>query len=148
MARMAPCRRATFIAEVVDYQPGPHLRYHDVFWYVNGESQPRRHSESEPGPNVPFVLFAFPTFLGGQRYAATWTGDNKSTWEHFKLATPMILTMGLSGQPFLRPRFRAATKEARILHFLPTGWLLAPFYPFCRNHTEIGSANQEPWAFW
>ena len=33
-------------------------------------------------PDVrPFVLTRA-SYAGGQRYAATWTGDNSSTWNH------------------------------------------------------------------
>ena len=31
----------------------------------------------------PFILTRS-NFLGGQRYAATWTGDNGSCWDHLK----------------------------------------------------------------
>ena len=44
-----------------------------------------------------------PSVIGGQRYAATWTGDNKSDWDHLAWSIPMALNMGLSGQPFVGP---------------------------------------------
>ena len=44
----------------------------------------------------PFVLTRA-TYAGGQRYAATWTGDNSSTWNHLRMSTPMLLSLGLSG---------------------------------------------------
>ena len=34
---------------------------------------------------------------GGQRYAAHWTGDNVSSWEHYRMNFPMVINMGLSG---------------------------------------------------
>ena len=41
-------------------------------------------------PDVrPFVLTRA-TYAGGQRYAATWTGDNSSTWNHLRMTTPML----------------------------------------------------------
>lgn len=46
----------------------------------------------------PFILTRS-NFLGGQRYAATWTGDNGSSREHMEMSVPMSLTLGLSGQP-------------------------------------------------
>ena len=44
----------------------------------------------------PFVLTRA-AYAGTQRYAATWTGDNSSTWNHIRMSTPLMLNMGLSG---------------------------------------------------
>ena len=43
----------------------------------------------------PFVLTRA-AYSGTQRYAATWTGDNSSTWNHLKMSTPMLLSMGVA----------------------------------------------------
>lgn len=40
----------------------------------------------------PFVLTRA-GFIGSQRYAATWTGDNLSTWEHLHMSVPMVLQL-------------------------------------------------------
>lgn len=123
---------------------GPHLRYHNVFGMLMVKASREGILNANPDKR-PFVL-SRSNFLGGQRYAATWTGDNKSTWEHFKLATPMILTMGLSGQPFCGPDLGGYKGSPDTTLF--ADWMaLGAFYPFCRDHTEIGSANQEPWKF-
>ncbi|CAK9168900.1 unnamed protein product [Ilex paraguariensis] len=47
----------------------------------------------------PFVL-ARAGFIGSQRYAATWTGDNLSIWEHLHMSISMVLQ--LSRSSFLR----------------------------------------------
>ena len=44
----------------------------------------------------PFVLTRA-AYAGAQRYAATWTGDNVSVWNHLGMSTPMLLSMGISG---------------------------------------------------
>src|SRR6202030_3088960 len=36
-------------------------------------------------------------YYGTQRYAATCTGDNSSTWNHLSMSTPMLLSLGLCG---------------------------------------------------
>ena len=58
----------------------------------------------------------------------------------------MVLNMGLSGQPFSGPDlggYKGSPDADLIAHWMAVG----AFYPFSRNHTEVGSADQEPWAF-
>lgn len=40
----------------------------------------------------PFVLTRA-GFVGSQRYAATWTGDNLSNWEHLQMSISMVLQL-------------------------------------------------------
>ena len=40
----------------------------------------------------PFVLTRA-GFVGSQKYAATWTGDNISSWEHLHMSISMILQL-------------------------------------------------------
>ena len=93
----------------------------------------------------PFILTRA-GYAGIQRHAAVWTGDNSSTWEHLAESIPMLLNLSLSGVAFC---------GADIGGFLDncTGELLArwtqlaAFTPFFRNHANIDSRRQEPWAF-
>lgn len=93
----------------------------------------------------PFVLTRA-SYAGGQRYAAAWTGDNISTWEHLELAVPMCLNLSISGQPFVGTDIGGFVGS-------PSGelyarWLqLGIFTPLMRTHTEFSSADQEPWSY-
>lgn len=93
----------------------------------------------------PFVLSrAF--FAGSQRYGAIWTGDNKASWEHFAVATPMLLTIGLAGLPFSGADVGGffGDPEPELL----TRWYQAgAFYPFFRAHAHLDSKRREPWLF-
>lgn len=95
--------------------------------------------------NRPFILTRS-NFLGGQRFAATWTGDNASWESHMTMSVPMILTLGLSGQPF-------SGADVGGFLFNPDAdlfgrWMaLGAFYPFSRGHACAGTINKEPWAF-
>lgn len=40
----------------------------------------------------PFVLTRA-SYIGGHRYAATWTGDNLSNWEHLYMSIPMAINL-------------------------------------------------------
>jgi len=93
----------------------------------------------------PFVLTRS-NFVGGHRYAATWTGDNKSTWEHLAWSIPMALNLGLSGQPFAGPDIGGFAGEADGKLF--ARWMgIGSLLPFARGHSIKDSKPHEPWAF-
>jgi alpha-glucosidase len=124
--------------------PGPHLRYHNVYGMLMVKASRDGILKVNPEKR-PFIL-SRSNFLGGQKYAATWTGDNAASWEHFRMATPMVLNLGLSGQPFSGPDLGGykGTPDSTLF----ASWIaVGAFYPFCRNHTEKGNAGHEPWVF-
>lgn len=97
------------------------------------------------GNKRPFVLTRA-GFAGIQRYAAVWTGDNRSFWEHLEMALPMVMNLGLSGVPFAGPDVGGFAHDATgqlLVRWTQTGALM----PFFRNHSAIGTVRQEPWAF-
>jgi alpha-glucosidase len=120
-----------------------HAEIHDV--YGMEDSRATFEGLKTLDPNLrPFVLTRA-TYAGGQRYAATWTGDNSSTWNHLRMTTPMLENLGLSGFAFSGADVGgyAGTPPPDLL----TKWMeIAAFQPIDRDHTEIGSGNQEPWV--
>ncbi|WP_158942470.1 glycoside hydrolase family 31 protein [Granulicella sp. S190] len=92
----------------------------------------------------PFVLTRA-TYAGGQRYAATWTGDNSSTWNHLRMSTPMLLSLGLSG--FSMAGDDIGGYAGSTTSDLLTKWLeVGAFNPIYRDHSEKFTADQEPWV--
>ena len=93
----------------------------------------------------PFVLTRS-GYVGVQRYATIWTGDNVSSWEHLRLAIRMCLGLSMSGYSFC---------GSDIGGFMgsPTGelfcrWLqFGLFCPLCRTHSAINTPEQEPWSY-
>jgi alpha-glucosidase len=121
-----------------------HLRYHNVYGMMMVESSRNGIIKSNPDKR-PFVLTRS-NFLGGHRYAATWTGDNNSSMKHLKQSIPMSLNLSLSGQPFNGPDiggFAGNATPELYAHWIAVG----AFYPFSRAHSTKGSINQEPWSF-
>lgn len=120
-----------------------HAEIHNVYGMENSRATYDGLRALDPN-NRPFVLTRA-TYAGGQRYAATWTGDNSSSWNHLRLSTPMLENLGLSGFAFSGADVGgyAGTPAPELL----TRWLeVAAFQPIDRDHTEIGSSDQEPWA--
>jgi alpha-glucosidase len=91
----------------------------------------------------PFVLTRA-TYAGGQRYGFTWTGDNSATWNHLRLASQMVLNLGVSGIPFVGADVGGfnGSPSPELL----TRWVeLAAFSPFFRDHATKGSLPHEIW---
>jgi alpha-glucosidase len=127
-----------------DLPAGPHLLYHNAYGRLMVEASMRGIMAANPNKR-PFVLTRA-NLLGGQRYAATWTGDNLADPKFMKLSVPMSLTLGLSGQPFSGPDiggFLGNTSGDLWAQWIGFG----VFLPFARGHACAGTNNKEPWAF-
>jgi Alpha-glucosidases, family 31 of glycosyl hydrolases len=123
---------------------GPHLLYHNAFGRLMVQASSEGIMAANPDKR-PFLLTRA-NLLGGQRYAATWTGDNYAGWDHLKLSIPMSITLGLSGQPFNGPDiggFLGNTEPDLWGNWLGFG----VFFPFVRGHACAGTNNKEPWAY-
>ena len=80
------------------------------------------------------------------KYSALWTGDNLSNYHYLRNSIAVSLNLALSGVPFNGPDIGgfARSTQPQLLR----DWMKACFlFPFCRNHTEHASCDQEPWAF-
>ena len=124
--------------------PGSHLRYHNI--YGLNMVKASREGILRANPDKRPFLLTRSNFLGGHRYAATWTGDNGAYPAHMELSIPMTITLGLSGQPFNGPDiggFNGNTTPELLADWTAMG----VYFPFVRNHAAKGSVNQEPWAF-
>lgn len=123
--------------------PGNHARYHNV--YGMQMARATRQGFLAAGRAEPFVLTRA-GFLGSQRYAATWTGDNTADWPHLAESVPMVLSLGLSGQPFAGPDIGGFKDRGDGALF--ARWMgLGAFLPFARGHTARQNGDKEPWSF-
>jgi len=120
-----------------------HAEIHNVYGMENSRATYDGLRALDPDTR-PFVLTRA-TYAGGQRYAATWTGDNSSSWNHLRMATPMLENLGLSGFAFSGADVGgyAGSPSSELL----TKWFeVGAFQPIYRDHTEKGTADQEPWV--
>lgn len=123
---------------------GDHARYHNVFGMQMIRGTREGITKTNPEKR-PFVL-SRANYIGGQRYGATWTGDNTANWYHLDVSIPMTLNVGLSGQPFIGPDiggFAANGDGPMFARWIGFGALL----PFSRGHTGKGNIDKEPWSF-
>jgi alpha-glucosidase len=119
-----------------------HLEIHNIFGMQN--TRGTFEGLQKLAPDVrPFVMTRA-SFAGGQRYAATWTGDNSSTWNHLRQTTAQLLNLGLSGFAMSGADVGgfAGSPQPEVL----TRWLeLAAFQPIDRDHSAVGTNPHEPW---
>ncbi|MBS0191405.1 MAG: DUF5110 domain-containing protein [Planctomycetes bacterium] len=124
--------------------PGRHLRYRNIYGMQMVRASRAGIQAANPEKR-PFILTRS-NFLGGHRYAATWTGDNKSNWRHLRWSIPMVLNMGLSGQPFVGPDIGGFADNADAELF--ARWMgIGTLLPFARAHSVKDSVDHEPWSF-
>jgi len=127
-----------------DASQGDHARYHNVYGMQMIRATREGILAARPDQR-PFVL-SRANYIGGQRYGATWTGDNSASWEHLKTSIPMTLNVGLSGQPFIGPDIGgfAGNGDAKLF----ARWIgFGAMLPFSRGHTGKENIAKEPWAF-
>ena len=127
-----------------DLQADVHLRYHDVYGMLMVKASRDGILSSKPTKR-PFVL-SRSGYLGSNRYAATWTGDNSATEADMRMSIPMSLNLGLSGQAFSGPDMGGFTGITTPDLF--GQWVAVDaFFPFMRGHASNNANNKEPWAF-
>jgi len=118
------------------------LEVHNIFGMQNSRGTFEGLLKIAPDAR-PFVMTRA-SYAGGQRYAATWSGDNSSTWNHLRQTTPQLINLGLSGFAMSGADVGgfAGSPQPELL----TRWLeVAAFHPIDRDHTTLGSNPQEPW---
>jgi len=120
-----------------------HRAIHNVYGMENVSATYEGLRKLQPDER-PFVLTRA-AYSGTQRYAATWTGDNSSTWNHINMSTPMLLSLGLCGYTMAGDDIGgfAGSPPADLL----TRWFeVGALNPIYRDHTGKGTGDQEPWV--
>lgn len=122
----------------------PHEKVHNLYALLEAEGTIQGFDSIYPEKR-PFILTRA-GFSGIQKYAAIWTGDNSSTWEHMKMSIQMILNLSLSGIPFSGADvggFDGDVEPELLVRWNQLGSMI----PLFRNHSSIGTVSQEPWSF-
>ena len=120
-----------------------HRAIHNVFGMQNVRATYEGLLRLRPDER-PFVLTRA-AYAGTQRYAASWTGDNTSSWNHLRMMTPDLISLGLSGYPLVGADIGgfAGSPPPDLL----TRWIeLGTFTPIFRDHTTKNTLDQEPWV--
>lgn len=126
-----------------------HTAFHNYYGHLEDEASYGAWAQNLPNVR-PFVLTR-DMFAGTQRYAAIWTGDSESNWEHLQRSIPMNENIGLSGVSFVGNDIGgfAGSKDTKKNAELFSRWIeVGAFTPFSRIHYGFGPyVHQEPWSF-
>ncbi|HEY1604890.1 MAG TPA: TIM-barrel domain-containing protein [Allosphingosinicella sp.] len=128
-----------------DFAPrdATHAEIHNVYGMENTRATFEGMARLRPDIR-PFVMTRA-SYAGGQRYAATWTGDNSATWDHLRLAVQQQINLGLSGFAYSGADVGGFTGGASPE--LMTRWFeFATFMPIFRDHSMKGAPRAEPWV--
>jgi len=120
-----------------------HAEVHNVYGMQMARASREGALEAQPDRR-PFVITRA-GYAGVQRYAMVWTGDNSSVWEHLSDSVQMLVNLSLSGVSFVGGDVGGFIDNTTPELFIR--WLqFATFTPFFRNHSNVGTIDQEPWA--
>lgn len=96
--------------------------------------------------NKRFLLISRASSIGMHRYGGIWTGDNSSWWFHLEQNIKILPSLNMCG--FFYIGGDTGGFGGNCNGELLTRWLqLSIFTPLLRNHSAIGSNNQEPYVF-
>lgn len=94
----------------------------------------------------PFILTRS-FFAGSQRYCAAWTGDNQARWDHLKITVPMMLTLSISGMPFVGADVGGFFNNPESDELLIRWHQAGAFQPFFRAHAHHDARHREAYLF-
>lgn len=125
-------------------QGGNHRDLHNVYGMLMASASREALARARPEHRQFCITRA--GYAGAQRIASSWTGDNRSSWDHLRLSLSITLNMALSGQSFTGADvggFADDTTPELLARWTQAGSLL----PFFRNHSAVDTIHQEPWLF-
>ncbi len=121
---------------------------HDLVHNLYGYNMTRAAGEAlrKIAPDKNMLLFSRSSYIGMHRYGGIWTGDNQSWWSHILLNLKMLPSLNMCGFLYTGADlggFGADTTRDLLLRWLALG----VFTPLMRNHTALGTREQECYKF-
>jgi alpha-glucosidase len=121
-----------------------HARFHNQYALLEAASTHAALKNARPDKRS--FIISRSGFAGIQRYAAVWTGDNASRWEHLRMSLTMCCNLGMSGIPFVGSDIGGFVEDCTE-ELLIRWYQYAVFQPLCRNHSAWKTKEHFPWSF-
>lgn len=128
----------------VDGQMIRHDKVHNLYGYNMTRAASEAFEKIAPGKE--FLMFSRSSFIGAHRYGGIWMGDNQSWWSHLLLNIKMLPSLNMCGFLYVGADlggFGSHTTRDLLLRWLALG----VFTPLMRNHSALGTREQECYQF-
>lgn len=121
---------------------------HDKVHNLYGYNMTRAAAEAfdELASDNRILMFSRSSYIGMHRYGGIWQGDNKSWWSHLLMNIQMMPSLNMVGFIYTGADlggFGSDTSEDLLLRWLQFG----VFTPLMRNHSALGTREQEAYRF-
>lgn len=121
---------------------------HDKVHNLYGYNMTRAAAEAfkEIAPDKDILVFSRSSYIGMHRYAGIWTGDNSSFYSHIELLIHQLPNLNMCGFLYVGADtggFAFNTSETLMKRFMQ----LSLFTPLFRNHSALGTREQEVYQF-
>ena len=128
----------------VDGEKICHNKVHNIYGYNMTKSASDAFGKIAPDKNI--LMFSRASYIGMHRYSGIWMGDNQSWWSHIKLNLQMLPSLNMCG--FMYTGADMVGFGDNCTEELALRWLaLGIFNPLMRNHSALGTRNQEFYRF-
>lgn len=121
-----------------------HDKVHNLYGFNMTRAAGEAFDELEPDKRI--LMFSRSSYIGMHRYGGIWQGDNLSWWSHLLLNIKMMPSLNMCGFLYTGADlggFGADTTEDLLLRWLQFGI----FTPLMRNHSAMGTREQEAYQF-
>ena len=121
-----------------------HQRVHNIYG-ANMTKAAGEYFEKEFGKGS-ILMFSRASYIGAHRSSGIWFGDNHSWWSHILLDLKMLPAANMCGFLYCGADLGGFNENATrdlVLRFLALG----VFTPLMRNHSALGTRDQEGYRF-
>lgn len=132
------------IYHTVDGEQVNHQKVHNLYG-ANMTRAAGEYFEKEYGEQK-ILMFSRASYIGAHRYGGIWFGDNHSWWSHILLCLKMLPGANMCGFLYSGADIGGFNENATrdlVLRFTALG----VFTPLMRNHSALGTRDQECFAF-
>lgn len=121
-----------------------HDKVHNLYGYNMTRAAGEAFERIEPNKRI--LMFSRSSYIGMHRYSGIWMGDNCSWWSHILLNLKMLPSLNMCGFLYVGADvggFGSNASEDLVMRWMALG----VFTPLLRNHSALGTRNQECYNF-